>query len=461
MNRYKLHILHNVSAIFAFFILLMAIVWGGKSAPVAYAYAEKELNYDKTYVLDDLSSATVGDEPFNLLDYPKNPYGKIQAVTFMEYCYSFYGNSQSNYALYLYIYNPAMLSIATTSASNMVEIATDFYYKGENGKEGDPKSYSKFRLQFCSMSTGDYEKLFYKFRVVDENDVLLNAVREYEEEFGGVRPYYVSGVEFVTEGNTQIEDYYLGKIFRYFGYAEGYGNSADFPIGCAVEEFQDYLDLEVKATHYRPSGASIQGTGVQDELDSIYFAIPNDTIEKFGEIDAVHMEWYEYLTNRIFVTGNSEVFNALQPYIGKDISEFSDYSEEYTGWSRTVKYGFAIGHTQRGPNEQYPVVSGGYNLAGVMWENGDDSIITRLPYLFSSGGDDVYDYQMSRETFEEYVKWYSENVNTDKSILGKYSSDLFVEGADADRSAGYNERWVKASDEYSLEQVRSIGIVNH
>ena len=447
----KVHF-QRILSLFALLVLCVAMVLGGQmTAPVAYAETGGANKYDDTYVLDDLSTAMVGDKPFNLNDYPKNPYGEIQAVTLMEYCYSFYGNSQGNYALYLYIYNPAMLSIATTSASNMVEIATDFYYKGENGKEGEPQSYSKFRLQFCSMSTGDYEKLFYKFRVIDENNEILNAVREYEEEFGGVRPYYVSSVEFVAEGSTKIEDYYLGKIYRYSGYAEGYGNSDDFPIDCDVEDFQDYLDLEVKSTHYRPSGASIEGTGVQDELDSIYFAIPNDTIEKFGEIDAVHLEWYEYLTNRIFVTGNSEVFNALQPYIGKDISELSDYSTEYMGWSRTVKYGFAIGHTQRGPNDQYPVVSSGYNLTGVVWDNGEDSIITKLPFLFSSGGEDVYDFQMSRETFEEYVKWYSENVNTDKSILGKYSSDLFIEGADADRTAGYNERWVKASDEYSLE----------
>ena len=72
---------------------------------IAYA-AGSELNYDKTNVMDDLTSSTVNGQPFDVKDYPYDEASQAQIVNFVEYCYSYKGNMQGNYGLYVYVYNP-------------------------------------------------------------------------------------------------------------------------------------------------------------------------------------------------------------------------------------------------------------------------------------------------------------------------------------------------------------------
>ena len=79
-------------------IVLLALVFGmcaGGSSARVYADTGGELNYDNTNVLDDLKSATVNGQPFNLSAYPRNPFGTPQVITFAEYCYSQYENGNS------------------------------------------------------------------------------------------------------------------------------------------------------------------------------------------------------------------------------------------------------------------------------------------------------------------------------------------------------------------------------
>ena len=61
---------------------------------IAYA-AGSELNYDKTNVMDDLTSSTVNGQPFDVKDYPYDEDSQAQIVNFVEYCYSYKGNMQT------------------------------------------------------------------------------------------------------------------------------------------------------------------------------------------------------------------------------------------------------------------------------------------------------------------------------------------------------------------------------
>lgn len=59
-------------------IVLLALVFGmcaGGSSARVHADTGGELNYDSTNVLDDLKSATVNGQPFNLSAYPRKPLG--------------------------------------------------------------------------------------------------------------------------------------------------------------------------------------------------------------------------------------------------------------------------------------------------------------------------------------------------------------------------------------------------
>ena len=86
------------------------------SAAPNIAYAESgELNYDKTNVMDDLSTSTVNGHPFDMKDYPYDEDSQAQIINFVEYCYSYKGNMQGNYGLYVYVYNPQGLNLSTNS----------------------------------------------------------------------------------------------------------------------------------------------------------------------------------------------------------------------------------------------------------------------------------------------------------------------------------------------------------
>ena len=117
------------------FVCLIAIVmvFGVVvSAAPNIAYAESgELNYDKTSVMDDLTSSTVNGQPFDVKDYPYDEDSQAQIVNFVEYCYSYKGNMQSNYGLYVYVYNPQGLNISTNSKGNKIQKAVPYDSEGK------------------------------------------------------------------------------------------------------------------------------------------------------------------------------------------------------------------------------------------------------------------------------------------------------------------------------------------
>ena len=223
----------RVFVLFLLAVLVFCMYAGGNFPSRVYADTGGELNYDKTNVLDDLKSATVNGQPFDLSAYPRNPFGSPQVITFAEYCYSQYENGNGNYALYIYVYNPALTEFSLISQRNKIEISSDFFYAGEGGAVGNVKDYTKFPLKFCNASTGEYENRFLKFRIVDENNVLLNAECEREEATGS-RYYHIAGIELYAVGGdaTTAQDYWVNQYYQFSGYAEGYGDSSNFPLTC-------------------------------------------------------------------------------------------------------------------------------------------------------------------------------------------------------------------------------------
>lgn len=72
----------RVFVLFLLAVLLFVMSMGGFTVSYAYADTGGELNYDSTNVLDDLKSATVNGQPFDLTAYPRNPFGSPQVITF-------------------------------------------------------------------------------------------------------------------------------------------------------------------------------------------------------------------------------------------------------------------------------------------------------------------------------------------------------------------------------------------
>ena len=422
-------------------VLVLAMCAGRSFSTRAYADTGKELNYDNTNVLDDLGSSTIDGKPFNVNDYPRNPFGTAQMITFVEYCYSQYDNGFGNYALYVYIYNPALVDFATASTQNKIEISTDFYYRNEVGHVGDVKDYAKFSLMFCNASGGDYENLFLKFRVVDEDNVILNAEREHERQTGN-RFYHISGIELFELGgsSTNAHDYWVNKYYQFSGYAEGYGDSEKFPFSCDATGNGEAVQLNVKHTYFRTETSSV-GENHQNQLDSVYFAVPKRLFDTYGKLQRIKAEWYEYKTKDYLVTSNTALYNALQEYIAKTVPSgvgdppSSSLSNVFTNGD----IGYALGaETNFFTDGDLISAEWGWNL--------DSGVIERvcdfLTLVFLTEGIEEYDpYETDIDGTVEGNELYDRIVAYDESYNGgtlpvkdgTISADLFEDDIDDSR----------------------------
>ena len=427
-------------------IVLLALVFGmcaGGSSARVYADTGGELNYDNTNVLDDLKSATVDGQPFDLSAYPRNPFGTPQVITFAEYCYSQYENGNGNYALYIYVYNPALTEFSLISQRNKIEIASDFYYAGEEGAVGNVKDYTKFPLKFCNASTGEYENRFLKFRIVDDAGIILKAQHEREEATGS-RYYHIAGIELYAIGGdaTTAQDYWVNHYYQFSGYAEGYGDSEKFPFQCDATGNAEAVQLDVRHTYYRTESSG-KGANYQNQLDTVYFAVPKRLFDTYGKLQRIKAEWYEYKTKDYVVTSNSEFYNAVQSYLGKIVPSSNGQVLETIEPVLNDDIGYALAHGMKTlsawGSESYESAEWGWNL-GVALRI--DEICDRLTLLFLTDNIDEYDpYSTKNEgtikgnDLYDRILAYNKSYETGTLPVkdGTISADLFESDIDDSR----------------------------
>lgn len=279
-------------------------------------------NFDNTDVMTDLTTA----ENFDINQYPINKKLDTFIVqNFVEYCYSFDESNRKNYGLYLYLYNPSLINLDIASYDNKIQLAVGY------NSEGKPNNYEKFNLKFCSVSDGDYKRLFYKFKVVDHrssHDQLTIA----ERVNSNARRYDVSGVELLTNGSFLAVDYPVNKSYVYSGYAVGCGidgNNVESTLNCKPEKLTT-LSLEVEHTYFRTL-TSDKGADYQNQIDTVYFAVPKEYFENDAKLQRIKAEWYEYLTKEIVVTSNQEFFDKAISYVSKWLGQYEAINHPITG----------------------------------------------------------------------------------------------------------------------------------
>ncbi len=448
------------------FILALGMVFGSFSAAFA-AEEVKELAFDKTDVLDDLQGSTDSEgNPFDLTQYPYNEYGSIQLVNFAEYCYGYSANMRGNYGLYLYIYNPQALDIDEDSVLNQVQLAVSWNAYGE------PEQQDKFDIVFCNKSGGEDADLFYKYRIVDKVSSYDGKTIAERVNSNG-RKYSITGVELLTEGETNATDYGVGGTYTYTGYAAGYGADADAEstLACTVTPFET-VELDVHHTYYRAEGDYYMG--MQTQLDSVFFNVPQRLYEEYGELYEIACRWYEYKTNPALVTENLDKYNALSPYIGKDVFSIEGMTVAVLGFGNASRNWF--GSTYVTPLQSYVNLSdeafkdenGNWidisgktewdNLLGVKIiklnkELVQKTVETRFDTLsdviFANG--EATDYSASSDEVRERLLELSEQLGGEK-INGKYAEALFSDEVDEGHKRGINEKTIKADDKMTLTE---------
>ena len=286
---------------------LLVIPAGAKTASDAAAF-------DKTSVGTDLAGTTIGGVKFDPARYGYNPLGDLQILTLLEYGYP------EDPALYLYLYNPQDFALNTRDRRYAVTLALG----------GETEDYTKYTLKVLSTSGTDaHSRLWIKCRIDVGTDKLTAAFKDTP-----TRTYRLGEVELVTDG--KVKSYGIGGEWTYSGTTAGGDLTCDAKLITV-------LSLDLHPLVYRGDGsASLGGMDlyVYDQINSVYFSMPKNFEENYGEIKSILCTWTEYDSGWILGCKTQEVYDLLNnnDAIGNDFSKHD--SSLPTIYCTTVVGGF-------------------------------------------------------------------------------------------------------------------------
>ena len=402
-------------------IIAFAVLFGvAQSAAPNFVFAQAN-EFDGTSVSEDIFSSSENGNAFEIADYPFDESKDIQVIQFTEYCYSYRANQRQNYGLYLYVYNPKGLNLSEESKRNKVQMAVSY------DSEGNPNGYEKFDLQFLSKSEeSNYKNLFYKFKVIDR---AIDGTTFADRVNSNQRRYDISGIELLTYGENNATEYAVNGSYLFTGYAQGYGPdaSAQSTLSCQVS-YLESVTLDVKHTFYRTK-TSAKGAGYQNQLDTVYFAVPKRFFDTYGKLQRIKAEWYEYKTKDIIVTSNWDFYEKVQPYLGIQTGEFDQFG--MTKYNEEIYYSLGQDAGDWG---------GGMNAAKWGWNLGSGYLHVPAPamyYLFKVDKIEEYDPYadivsiggVESNALYEYIKHYQKTFDSGTLPIkdGTISADLFAE----------------------------------
>ena len=330
------------------------------------------------------------------------------------------------------MHNPRGLTFNLNSTRNTIQFRA--------GEQEHSAKYSLLYLNQCEIP--NYEGLFLKFKVYltgEQKADILASLNSAE------RIYDVTEIELVTADTGEVENYNVSTNYYYSGYAAGYGSDPNAENTLSIKSEQaDTLSLVPHATAYRPDGTNGKNDYTQDSLHSVYFAVPNEFIEMYGEMSAVHARWLDAVLKPILVTGNQAAYNAISEYIGKDITaDGTDLGYFYLGAHRTYT---VAGLSTTGHSYGYS-----YNNAGVWMNNvtthdyyGDT--VNPLYYIFNSGDstDSADNYTVSSEDLTAELK-KSKELFGGELVNDRYSRIIFESVADE-----WTDKNIERETEYPL-----------
>lgn len=442
----------------AVLVLLLSVTFQSVKVYAAES-SSVQANFESQNVSDDLEGATIAGKPFEKQDYSYNSDGSPQVLSLVEFCYSYDSARQSDFGLYLYIYNPQGLAF-DTSPKNQIQLIY-----------GDNKQGSKFGIEMLNYSQEvGYEGRFYKFKVQLSDEQRSDILQSLNADS---RVYTLVEVELSYKGT--VRSYVCGQTYTYNGYAEGYGSelASSDTLSCTVDGFETYLSLDVRSTYWRPDGTHSDGY-TKDTLHSVYFSVPNAMIEKYGEMTAVHATWLNAYTAPIFVTGNRDVYDAFMPYLGKYVNGGS-----YKSLNANNSIGYAAIATKAADEGKLDVPmasrAGYYAYNNYISTDGEfygeyDNQVYYLNYLFYADGGNADEFVLSSEKLLAWLETFTakfsgvsdgdggiEPVDPDNNLTtgadpgngslvdGRYSKALF-----SSVDSQYTDVTLSSDDEYKM-----------
>ena len=417
----------KISRIIATFLLSVISLFCGQASLFAFPVFADSANVQEAFeninVLDDLKETTIDGKKFDLTDYNFDETKELQIFSFVEFCYSFRRDNTDNYGLYVYIYNPQGLKIENDSSLHSITI-----------RHGDDNSqnFVKYPLLLLNQSAGNYYGLFYKFKVSLSDKQKTEILQGDYKVNSTLRRYEVGEIELKTP--SEIKSCPVGIVYKFSGYAKGYGadESAESTLKMITEGNQEVIPLKVKPTFYRPEGTNGKNDYTQDSLHSVYFAVPNHFINKYGEMYAVHASWLNAVLKPMLVTGNQEAYNAISAYLGQPLPEYTQ-NKKTSFHTDDLKYMYYGDFTSDGMGDSRSFSFGyGYNTVpsnsgvGITNQIKTGYLLSALYGLFYSGNgtDSADNYSLPSETlYKELLK--SKDLYGGELVNEKFSKEIF------------------------------------
>ena len=409
-----------------FFTALLAPLGGGK-ASAASDLANPPSSIDETNVLDDLEGSVLNGKVFNKDDFAQSDIRDPQIISFVEYGYSFYASRQDDYGLYVYIYNPRVQVFDNNSARNQIQF-----------KAGELAS-DKYNLQFLDYSKEvGYEGLFYKYKVLlteTEKNQILSSLQRTE------RIYQVTEFELSIKG--VLTSYTCATKYTYKGFAQGYGSelATEGTLTCSVDGFEDYIELNVHQTVYRPQGDFCEG--IQSQLNSCYFRVPEKFFTEYGDLSKIVCEWFEYVTKPLLVTESNFIYQHFDALKGGNVDDISAtiafliYScgNVHTNWAGS--FGTTLGYISNVKNFK------NHYQWGILgeWAMDDMDIEPRysnLAGVFKTADGVGYEKAtVSGDDLQKKILEYSK-AQGGPYYAGRYSQTLFTDYVNPNHIRGFN-----------------------
>ena len=390
--------------------------------------------YEETNVWDNLKGSTIAGNAFNPADYPHAEKDKPRILSFVEFCYSLYSDNQDDYGLYVYLYNPQDLVIDTETTRNQIQLRCG---KG---------NYEKYGLIFLNYSKeAGYEGRFWKFKVNLTETQKYNILKNLDQNG---RVYEISGITLSVK--KEATEHACGQKYTYSGYVKGYGPelAEGDTLTCGVDNFEQYLELDVKQTCYRPIGDYYNGT--QAQLNSCYFRVPEKYFVSYGELTEIWCEWWEYVTKPILVTETSYMYNKLYDLHGSSVKNFDPSMRflimalafaDAESWFNKKAYLAAYASNQEEWKDSYVTWHG---LESNRFPNADEFfndprfVIENFEAVFFANGSYMDRYVTSEELREELLK--NSEILGETDIRERYSSALFTDSVVKGHTRGYNRK---------------------
>lgn len=416
----------KIQRILCFFFAVLTVIL---SFPVVTSAAS---TIDATSVYSDLKAMKLDLSTYKK-DTTDNKGAKI--IYFLEYAFDA-NNNQSDYGLYIYVYNPTCEVIDKNSFYNTVQLSSF----GVNGSTSYSKKYKLIYISSSTEADGEgLANLYYKFKINVTPSFITDAGLNKDR-----RCYKLVDLELQYPGELNPRKSRIANEYVCTGFQENHGYSGCLPLSTTWNNLET-ISVELHPATWK-TDTSDKGVNYQYEVSSVYFNIPNYYLEKYGDISdktfkglkSVNMQWYEYKINGL-VSNRANIYNKACDVLGYDVK----YTGKGSGSSRVdseVDFLF-LGKHRFEENFKFKILS--YNYEGT-WADVSTGIYKKVPSLHNA-------FYYSSDVFKE--------ISTQQLLDGIFKRD---DGAfkvysyvDDGRTKGYNTKVIDVEDKIFSEQLPS------